>query len=678
MINMIPLLATCLFFWSQHCYGLSVGSNTLFSREAAAVFPSADTDNTMLGFAAFEKGFTLQDSTTTCTYDDFMPISGPVDLAGGSLYLRNGIIFNNAMFLPSGGKFFGRTNFLEFPKQLEAFNIVGGVGGAFFPNLLTTDSILADRVRSIDWNANDTYLAAGDEKSPTFGIFYFDGTTVTATKTLDTKVAIHSVRWHPTHRYVAFAQDNGGTPNVEVAVYNFKNSTGSLTLTGSQNYNNNGNSVAWHPSGNFLVAGTTVTNKQLVSYTFSTTTGIITEKNSVNLANGAADSALSFAPDGNLVAVGVTKSPELRVYSFSAGTLALNSSIAVGITVAGLDWSPTGTYIAVVGKLGSGNSVRIYSHIGSTLSLVTGVETKEANSASWDQTGNFLAVGFEAIPLSRLKVYRFDKVAGTLTIAAEMPIPVSADNYSAQFSHSNNYLAAGDKNGTVAIYGIGRTAKLLFDNISLIFNSNVNINVPVEFSGACKINGRGRRIFVQSGGGIAIRPGGTLIIEDAELDMIGDSNLRCMTDRGAITLRNSLISLSRNYTFSRGSILFDEDTMITGTNKFIYATGLSSTIASQSTLFIDQGVTFSYAPRRGNKNLINMTNNTSSLYLNGCTLHSTRTGLQLDSGMVIFDNKVTFSSEARNNAEALTLKSGLTMSVMGGAQLELFGRIRYD
>ena len=108
-----------------------------------------------------------------------------------------------------------------------------------------------------------------------------------------------------------------------------------------------------------------------------------------------------------------------------------------------------------------------------------------------------------------------------------------------------------------------------------------------------------------------------------EIQGLKSNNLRCMTDNGTITLRNCTLTLERDYTFSRGTILFDEDNIITGTNKIIYSAGFSSTIASLSTLFLDRGITFSYAPRNVSRNLLYMPDATSVLYCNGCTLHST-------------------------------------------------------
>ena len=72
------------------------------------------------------------------------------------------------------------------------------------------------------------------------------------------------------------------------------------------------------------------------------------------------------------------------------------------------------------------------------------------------------------------------------------------------------------------------------------------------------------------GASIAVRPGSNLVLEDLQVNGIGSSNLACMADNAAITLRDSMMVLSSSYTFSTGSMYFDGSVLITGTNAFNY------------------------------------------------------------------------------------------------------------
>ncbi len=70
------------------------GSNTAVSVEAAANFPAADNDNTMLGFGWFKNGFILEDLLTTCSFNDVFPVSGTVNLNGGTLRLQQDLLLS--------------------------------------------------------------------------------------------------------------------------------------------------------------------------------------------------------------------------------------------------------------------------------------------------------------------------------------------------------------------------------------------------------------------------------------------------------------------------------------------------------------------------------------------------------------------------------------------------------
>lgn len=223
------------------------------------------------------------------------------------------------------------------------------------------------------------------------------------------------------------------------------------------------------------------------------------------------------------------------------------------------------------------------------------------------------------------------------------------------------------------------TSTLVIDKTNIVFVNGVKISAPLQFRYGCKINGMGKRLTFMPSGALITRPGGSLVIENAELWNLSQRTLRCLTDEGSITLRNCTLVLGQDYTFSRGSMLFTDEVIVTGTSRFIYSSGLTSTISSVTTLFLDSGITFSYSPRRASGTLINMVDNTSYLYLNGGTLHSTRTGLQLSTGTLIVDDKVTFSSEARRSvSEALRLNSDLTIRIKGRGTADFNGLICYE
>src|SRR5437868_4948215 len=101
-------------------YPLVVGSDTAVSREATATFPNTDSNNTILGFGWLVNGFTLQDSTTTCTYDAAFPVSGNINLNGGTLYLSQDLQFANATALLGMGTILANSHLLDFCSSITS------------------------------------------------------------------------------------------------------------------------------------------------------------------------------------------------------------------------------------------------------------------------------------------------------------------------------------------------------------------------------------------------------------------------------------------------------------------------------------------------------------------------------------------------------------------------------
>ena len=240
---------------------------------------------------------------------------------------------------------------------------------------------------------------------------------------------------------------------------------------------------------------------------------------------------------------------------------------------------------------------------------------------------------------------------------------------------SPDYVSFGDASSKL-VFGEGTTLELA---------ENITLATELTFTGDCTIKGFDKEINFAAGGRLDVYDGSTLRLEDVELCGVGyaEDNLRCRTNDGSIVLQNCKLGIANNYSFSYGSMLFKEDVRITGTSTFEYSTMMGSTIDVCSCLLVDFGSTFKYAPPIANRDLLIMTNTSSKLHLNGCTLHSTTTGLRLTKGMVLFDNFVTLSADGQVVSEAISFgktddPSGTNdaiVGVLGGAYVEAYGYI---
>jgi len=73
----------------------------------------------MLAFGWFRNGFTLEDSNTSCTFDSAFPVSGTVDLNGGTLYLTSDMHFENITTLNDLGDLYGNGHIVSLDSSVE-------------------------------------------------------------------------------------------------------------------------------------------------------------------------------------------------------------------------------------------------------------------------------------------------------------------------------------------------------------------------------------------------------------------------------------------------------------------------------------------------------------------------------------------------------------------------------
>ncbi|MBY0352899.1 WD40 repeat domain-containing protein [Candidatus Babeliales bacterium] len=132
--------------------------------------------------------------------------------------------------------------------------------------------------------------------------------------------------------------------------------------------------------------------------------------------------------------------------------------------------------------------------------------------------------------------------------------------------------------------------------------------------------------------------------------------IRCFDQKGHVTLDNVTLDLADDFPFRTGRMFFYNDVRFTGTSCFVYQSVMQSYVAPQSLLTFDPGTTLYYYPSSTNKDLIQLQDKSSGIYLKGSatTLQTTHTGMRLTKGRLWMDNKVTLSTRASTNLDAVT------------------------
>lgn len=119
-MNIRLIVFFCLaIFLPMSLLCIKKGSTTAVSIQDWFEFPSADTDNEMVGFGWFKNGFGLEDYMTSCTFNSVYPVSGLVDLKGGTLYLQEDLILQNFLQLQGLGNIIGNSHRIQLPCSVS-------------------------------------------------------------------------------------------------------------------------------------------------------------------------------------------------------------------------------------------------------------------------------------------------------------------------------------------------------------------------------------------------------------------------------------------------------------------------------------------------------------------------------------------------------------------------------
>ena len=116
---LILVLLGISLLYEQYTQALIVGSDSSISIvTTCTLFPAGDNNNTIKGFVWLKGGYQFEDATTSCTFDGVYPITGTVDLKGGTLYLLQDMVLANPTDLKGLGTIIGNGHSIEFCESV--------------------------------------------------------------------------------------------------------------------------------------------------------------------------------------------------------------------------------------------------------------------------------------------------------------------------------------------------------------------------------------------------------------------------------------------------------------------------------------------------------------------------------------------------------------------------------
>jgi len=183
----------------------------------------------------------------------------------------------------------------------------------------------------------------------------------------------------------------------------------------------------------------------------------------------------------------------------------------------------------------------------------------------------------------------------------------------------------------------------------------------LSIEGTCTLNGKGHHLNLTDGGGIVVKSGSNLYLQNITIRNVHDTVISCEDSTATLSVHNVTLLQSDDYTFADGALYVAGDLHIKGPGtRFIYTSDGKSFVEKNATLLFDHGVTFVFGEMVEMSRVVesdpslrlHFVDSSSRMHFNDSVLDAIW-DIRLKTGTLVFDNTVTFSA-----AEGVTLYFG--------------------
>lgn len=639
----------CLLWSVAYMSAGSIGSSTAVNRYNIQI--TLPNGSTVQEFPALLGGFLVQTSTSSVTWETVFETSGLLDLNGGTLNLVTDVRTSNIVTLNSLGTINGNGYAFEFAPTLTSFV------GACSLTITSSASGLSASSGPTFWSFNDNFVSIASTAN--ISTLRFNGTTLAAPANLAITSFNGAHIWHPSANFIV-VNNAAGT----MTVYSVNAVTGVLTSVSSlASTPANPRTFAWHPTGFYIASGGSGT---IGLYPVNASGTLSAPVVVAGIPSGV--NSLDWAVTGTYLAAATESTDNgLRIYALGGTALAptLTSLLYqnTGFQGRAVRWNPQYSDVVAIGfgpVSGTNAQVYRYNAGANTLTLLTSTTGPRVFSIDWSKDGSCLMLGAEGV----IVLYAFDNTTGSLGLCCQY---AATNSVQTRYSPVNNYVSQAISAGSSILNVYLQAAKTgTFNNLNIILNNNLSLqNCLLNFSGDCSLIGNGFTVDMDRTATIAVANNSVLRLKDITLSGLQEGSIRMVGAASNLILEDAALVLDGNYTFTQGSCTFTNQNSIAGQNKqFIYTSTLQSVIQSQSSLYLDTDLTFSYDPRSSSNALLQFVDNSSELILHGATLAASYTGLLLTKGTLVAERHAYIQSGARVAAEGIQFGSGISANNM--------------
>lgn len=188
---------------------------------------------------------------------------------------------------------------------------------------------------------------------------------------------------------------------------------------------------------------------------------------------------------------------------------------------------------------------------------------------------------------------------------------------------------------------LGHDATLIFGNKTVVtLARNEVLNYPWIFQGDTMLRGGGQILELGPQGAIVLRGNDSkLLLDGITIKGVSGRKIRCTHQSGKIIFKDVKLYQDDDFTYATGGIELLGDLRMPGPFTFNYLSPRPFVIGSDAMLEMTRYKVFHYEPISGARDLLRMTDESSSIRLEDVTLEAPAPGLVLTRGWLILGNR---------------------------------------